>query len=107
MYLSDDILKAITKSKGNSNLLARLVLQKGDDFAKAIINTQLLDDFCDLARMYGDDVADIIAHYGDDVIGIIDKFGNTANDDFMSVIKNGTDFDKALETYELVTSSPT
>lgn len=89
MYLGDDVLKVIASSKGNTNLLARLVLQNGDDFAKAIINTQLLDDFCDLARIYGDDVAKIL-FAGDDVIKTINSLDDITSSRLKEIVnKNG------------------
>ena len=54
MYLGDELLAAIAKSKENQRLLAELILKNGDDFSEALIKTNVLNEFCDFARLYGD-----------------------------------------------------
>lgn len=60
MYLSDDVLKVIGERGGNQRILAEMVLRNGDDFSAAVLKTNVIDEFCDLAWKYGDNASKII-----------------------------------------------
>ena len=86
MFLGDDILSFLGKQGGNQRLLAELVLSNGDDFTKAIIKTDVLDDFCNLAWKYGSKSAKVLI-CGDDAISFVSKYEDAS--DAINCFKTG------------------
>lgn len=86
MFLDDDILLFLGKQGGNQRLLAGLVINNGDDFTKAVLNTKVFDDFIDLAWKYDDNVAKILV-CGDDAIIFVGKYKNAR--DIIKCFKSG------------------
>ena len=78
MYLGSDVLSVIGKTGGNQRLLAEAVLRNGDDFARAVTNTQVLDTFCELAWKYGDDAAKVLTS-GDDAVKFVSKYDDASD----------------------------
>lgn len=68
MFLGDDVLSFLGKQGGNQRLLAELVIGNGDDFTKALMKTEVLDDFCNLVWKYGNEVAKVLVDKGDDAV---------------------------------------
>lgn len=79
MMLGDDILSLIGKQGGNQRLLAELVINNGDDFTKAVLNTNVLDDFCSLALKYNKSSISKVLTSGDDAIKFIQKYEGKEN----------------------------
>lgn len=52
MMLGDDILQFLGKQRGNQRLLAELVINNGDDFTKALLETKFLDEFLKEVNVY-------------------------------------------------------
>ena len=86
MLLGDDILSFLGKQGGNQRLLAELVLNNGDDFARAVSNTKMLDEFCNLAWKYGDDAAKVLSS-GDDAVSFVSKYEDAS--DVIKCFKTG------------------
>ena len=92
MFLSDDVLKFLSKQGENQRLLAELVINNGDDFSKALLKTTVLDDFCNLVWKYGDNATKLLIA-GDNVVirfnEIISKSNNPKG--WIDLIKNNND----------------
>ena len=124
MYLGNDILSFLGKQGGNQRLLAELVIGNGDDFTKALLNSNYLDDFCNIiwkngsgyARIFGtyaDDSIACVKNYGDDAIEAINKYGDDAinafelyGDDAAKGLKNGLTPDEIATAQTFVQSKP-
>ena len=124
MFLGDDVLSFLGKQGGNQRLLAELVLNNGDDFTKALLNSNNLDDFCNIiwkngsgyARIFGtyaDDSIACVKNYGDDAIAAINKYGDDAinafdlyGDDAAKGFKSGLTPDEIAQAQTFVQSKP-
>lgn len=124
MFLGDDILSFLGKQGGNQRLLAELVIGNGDDFTRALLNTNYLDDFCNIIwksgngyasvfGTYADDSIACVEKYGDDAIAAINKYGDDAinafnlyGDDAANGFKNGLTPDEIAQAQTFVQSKP-
>ena len=124
MLLGDDILSFLGEQGGNQRLLAELVIGNGDDFTKALLNSNYLDDFCNIiwkngsgyARIFGtyaDDSIACVKNYGDDAIAAINKYGDDAinafelyGDDGGGGGKSGLTPDEIAQAQTFVQSKP-
>jgi len=124
MFLGDDVLSFLGKQGGNQRLLAELVIGNGDDFTKALLNSNYLDDFCNIiwkngsgyARIFGtyaDDSIACVKNYGDDAIAAINKYGDDAinafelyGDDAANGFKSGLTPDEIAQAQTFVQSKP-
>ena len=52
MFIGDDILQFLSKQGGNQRLLAELVVNNGDDFSKALLKTNFLEEFLKEVDVY-------------------------------------------------------
>ena len=81
MELGSDVLQVIGKTGGNQRLLADLVLKNGDDFARAVSNTEILDEVLDFAWKCGDPAAKIFV-YDESLVPKANKLISEYGDDF-------------------------
>ena len=87
MFLGDDVLSFLGKQGGNQRLLAELVISNGDDFTKALMKTGALDDFCNLARKYGNEIAKILP-CGDEVVKAVGNMDDVSICNYLQTLKN-------------------
>lgn len=93
MFLGDDILSFLGKQGGNQRLLAELVLNNGDDFTKALMKTEVLDDFCNTVWKYGSGTAKVLM-YGDETFSSFSSMLKNCPEQSDGIIRHTITFGK-------------
>ena len=91
---SDDLIKAMGKSKGNVDTMIKMVSDYGSTAEKAIVKSG--DYAVDIYQRFGQKGLKAVSNYGDDAITLINRHGN----DVIDIINtHGKDGIKAVKNY--------
>lgn len=91
---SDDLIKAMGKSKGNVDTMIKMVSDYGSTAEKAIVKSG--DYAVDIYQRFGQKGLKAVSNYGDDAIKLINRHGN----DVIDIINtHGKDGIKAVKNY--------
>ena len=91
---SDDLIKAMGKSKGNVDTMIKMVSDYGSTAEKAIVKSG--DYAVDIYQRFGKKGLKAVSNYGDDAITLINRHGN----DVIDIINtHGLDGIKAVKNY--------